>query len=307
MITRVYADGFKGLDFDQPLALRTLITGRVGSGKSARALALALLVTGGLPGTGIARLNAEIFKAVGGGCDTLMVGVEVDGRTFERTFRRKKNGTVTTDCRIDGEPIPKNLFEMELDREGVSIADVSGFLVLSDARKIDDLFRLFPPAGDVRGLTASITTCKDRISAMERDLRAREQSRQALSDAIADLHLPAGSLPEIQARIAMVEGEYQTARDELVREKARLEHEAELAARNVETPAKEPAAPVMSSIATTGHTASAPAMSPIPEKNEGMTALKRVLSALNRAGCSGCAARMVLMREMKQMKVAAHG
>ena len=298
MITRVYAIGFKGLDFDQPLALRTLITGRVGSGKSARALALALLVTGSLPG--IAKQNAEIFKAVGTG-DTLTVGMEVDGRTFERTFRRKKNGTVTTDCRIDGEPIPKNLFEMELDREGVGIADVSGFLALSDARKIDDLFRLFPPAGDVRGLTASITACKDRISAMERDLRAREQSRQALSDAIADLHLPAGSLPEIQARIAMVEGEYQAARDELVREKARLEHEAELAARNIETPAAETAAPAMSPIAPTGHTASASAVSPLPEKNEGMTALKRVLSALNRAGCSGCAAKMVLMREMKQM------
>ena len=305
MITRVYAIGFKGLDFDQPLALRTLITGRVGSGKSARALALALLVTGSLPG--IAKQNAEIFKAVGTG-DTLTVGMEVDGRTFERTFRRKKNGTVTTDCRIDGEPIPKNLFEMELDREGVGIADVSGFLALSDARKIDDLFRLFPPAGDVRGLTASITACKDRISAMERDLRAREQSRQALSDAIADLHLPAGSLPEIQARIAMVEGEYQAARDELVREKARLEHEAELAARNVETPAAEPAAPALSSTAPPQPVAAPAPSQPVQHKdNSGMAALKRVLSALNRAGCSGCAAKMVLMREMFQSTVGPSG
>lgn len=302
MITRVYASGFKGLDFDQPLALRTLLTGRVGSGKSARALALALLVTGGLPGTGIARQNAEMFRAVGGGGDALTVGMEADGRRFERIFRRKKNGAVTTDCRIDGETIPKNLFELELDREGVGIADVSGFLELSDTRKIDELFRLFPPAGDVRGLNAAVAARKARMSAMERDIRAREQSRQALSDAIADLRLPAGSLPDVQARIATVEREYQAARDELVRERARLEHEAERAARSGEAPAAEPAAPALPPPAATGHPVPSPVASrPVPDQGEGLAALKRVLSALNRAGCGGCAARMVLLREMKQM------
>ena len=307
MITRVYASGFKGLDFDQPLALRTLITGRVGSGKSARALALALLVTGGLPGTGIARQNAEIFKAVGGG-DTLTVGMAADGRQFERIFRRKKNGAVTTDCRIDGEPTPKNLFEMELDRQGVGIADVSGFLTLSDARKIDELFRLFPPAGDVRGLNAAIAARKERIAGMERDIRSKEQSRQSLSDAIAELNLPAGSLPEVQARIATVEREYQTARDELVRERARLEHEEELAARNVEAPAAEPAVRALSPTAPPQPAAaSTPSQTVQHKDNSGMAALNRVLSALNRAGCGGCAAKMVLLREMKQMKEAAHG
>lgn len=66
-ITRIYARGFKGMDFDQSLALRTVITGRIGSGKSSRALALALLVTGSLPGTGIAKSNSDILNAVGNG------------------------------------------------------------------------------------------------------------------------------------------------------------------------------------------------------------------------------------------------
>ncbi len=307
MITQVYARGFKGLDFEQPLEKRTLITGPVGSGKSARALALALLATGGLPGTGIARQNAEIFRAVGGKGDAFTVGMVIDDhRRFERTFRRKKNG-VTSDFRVDGEIVPKNLFEVELDREGVNIADVSGFLALSDAKKVDELFRLFPPAGNVRGTSASITACRDRISAVERDIRAKEQSRQALAEAIAELRLPAGSLPEIQARIAALEQEYQAARDEMIREQARLEHEARAAQEAQRAAAAQKAEPV-----------SAPEAAPVPPQptaphhsweqsgHSAMAALKRVFSALERAGCGGCAARMILVREMRQME-ASHG
>ncbi|MDE7064395.1 MAG: hypothetical protein K2O70_02850, partial [Desulfovibrionaceae bacterium] len=62
MIKRVYAQGFKGLRFDQPLAPHSVMVGRVGSGKSSRALALVLAATGTLPG--LAR-NTDILAAVG--------------------------------------------------------------------------------------------------------------------------------------------------------------------------------------------------------------------------------------------------
>lgn len=308
MITQVYAKGFKGLDFEQPLEKHTLITGPVGSGKSARALALALLATGSLPGTGIAKQNAEIFKAVGGQGDTLTVGMVIDNqRRLERTFRRKKNG-VTSDFRLNGEVLPKNLFEVELNNAGVSVADVAGFLALSDAKKVDELFRLFPPAGDVRGISAAITACKENISAAERDIRAKEQSRQALADAIAELRLPAGSLPEIKAQIAALEQEYQAARDEMIREQARLEHEtraAQEAQRTADAQKTEPvtapeAAPLSPQPTATRQPQAQPA------EHSAMAALKRVFSALERAGCGGCAARMILTREIRQME-ASHG
>lgn len=324
MITRIYAHGFKGLEFDQPLAPRTLLLGRVGSGKSSRSLALALLVTGGLPGTGISRTNAEIFHAVGSG-DTLTVGMEIDGTTtLERTYRRKKSGTVSCDYRVDGERTSKNLFEVELDRQGVSIGDVAGFMALSDAKKIDELFRLFPPAGDVRGLNASITQAKERIAAIEGDIRAKEQSCQSLSTAIAELNLPAGTLPEVQAEIAKVEREYQHARDEMVREQARLEREAQdaaNAAREQRTKeAAESKAALQTQLPLSGAiqqpmAARTPDLKPMHLHSDhnagngqdaaayrGIHALERVLSALERVGCDGCAARMVLKREIKQLQ-----
>lgn len=320
MITRIYAQGFKGLDFDQSLALRTLIMGRVGSGKSSRSLALALLATGGLAGTGIARTNAEIFKAVGSG-DTLTVGIEIDGgTTLERIYKRK-NGTVSCDCRVNGERTAKNLFEVELDRQGISIADVAGFLALSDAKKVDELFRLFPPAGDVRGLNASISRTKERISKIEGDIRAKEQFRQGIAMSIAELKLPAGTLPEVQAEIVRTEREYQGARDEMVREQARLEHEAAARAAKEQRAAEstEPG----SGLAQHSLTSAAQRQPPLPfsvpcqepsrvcqnseqgqdaPMHTGVLALERVLSALERAGCDGCAAWMVLKREIKSLR-----
>ncbi|WP_165071407.1 hypothetical protein [Desulfovibrio sp. ZJ200] len=312
MITRIFAQGFKGLDFDQPLALRTLLMGRVGSGKSSRSLALTLLAAGGLPGTGIARTNAEIFKAVGGG-DTLTVGIEIDGgTTLERVYRLKKDGTVSCDCRVDGERISKNLFEVELDRQGISIADVAGFLALSNAKKVDELFRLFPPAGDVRGLGAAITRAKERISELESAIKGKEQSCRSITESLASLNLPSGTLPEVQAAIATVEREYQEARDDMVREQARLEHEAaacaareQRAGEPTEAAARrQPPLPFSLSGQELSRARQNGAQVQAPPMNTEVLALERVLSALERAGCDGCAARMVLKREIKLLRTA---
>ncbi len=305
MITRIYARGFKGLDFDQPLALRTVIMGKVGSGKSSRALALALLVTGSLPGTGIAKSNSDILNAVGNG-DSLTVGLEFDdGVTLERTYRRKKNGAVGCEYRNAGESIPKNLFEMELDRRGVSIADVAAFLALSDAKKVDELFRLFPPAGDVRGLGAAITRAKERISELESAIKGKEQSCRSLSESLASLNLPAGSLPEVQATIVQTERAYQAARDELTREQLKQTQ----ARAEREKPDTAQQSTLFSQPQGTSQAPAQPEQANQPAFPHGsgvaVAALERVLSALRRAGCESCAAQMVLRRELKQLRTEA--
>ena len=201
MIKRIFASGFKGMDFDQPLGQRSILVGKVGSGKSSRPLALALLVSGAMPNTGIGRTNADIFDAVASG-DAFTVGLETDdGKTLERIYKRSKKGAVSCSFRINGEATPKNLFEVELAHEGFCVADVASFHALSDAKKNDELFRLFPPQGDVRGINAAIAQTKEAISRIEADIKAREQSCQNLGKAIADMELPAGTLPEIQAQI----------------------------------------------------------------------------------------------------------
>lgn len=308
MITRIYARGFKGLDFDQPLALRTVIMGKVGSGKSSRALALALLVTGSLPGTGVAKSNSDILNAVGNG--DLTVGLEFDdGVTLERAYKSRKNGVVGCEFRIAGERCPKHLFEMELDRRGVSIADAPAFLALSDAKKVDELFRLFPPAGDVRGLGAAITRAKERISELESAIKGKEQSCRSLSESLAGLNLPAGSLPEVQAAIVQTEREYQAARDELTRERARLEQAAMQVRLEREKQDTVQQSTLFSQPQGTLQAPVQPEQTNQPAFLHGsgvaVAALERVLSALRRAGCESCAAQMVLRRELKQLRMEA--
>lgn len=316
VITNIFAKGFKGLTFEQPLYARTLVTGRVGSGKSARALALALLVTGALPGTGIAKNNAEILNAVGSG-DTLTVGISVDGKTLERTYKRKNKGSVGCDCRINGESVLKNLFDVELGNLGISIVDVAAFLSLSDARQIDELFRLFPPSGDVRKISAGINATKSAISKLESDIKAKEQSAQSLIASMSEMQLPAGSLPEVQAEIARVEREYQATRDEMIRETTRLEHEAKSAQEAEEAATKTAELPQQGellSLLPQNFSPEKSAEMPPPlaslqaktDHQKGISALERVLSALEQAGCGGCAARMVLKREIRNMQEVPH-
>lgn len=305
MIKRIFAKGFKGMDFDQPLGQRSVLVGRVGSGKSSRPLALALLVTGAMPNTGIGRTNADIFVAVASG-DAFTVGVETeDGKKLERTYKRGKKGSISCSYRVDGETTPKHLFELELANEGFCLADVASFHALSDAKKIDELFRLFPPQGDVRGINFIIAQTKEAISRIEADIKAREQSCQNLGVAIADMELPAGTLPEIQAQIAQLEREYQEARDEMVREKTRFEEASAKALQNTEArDATATQAPLMGEVANKD----VPPCQSRPMERAGIAvldSLKKVMSALESAGCEACAAKMILRREMKNLQTEA--
>lgn len=301
MITRVFAKGFKGLEFDQPLSPYTVITGRVGSGKSARALALTLLVTGGLPG--ISRTNGDVFRAVCGG-DELTVGIEtISGKVLERSFRRGKKGAIGGSFRVDGEGTPKHLFEVALEKEGIAVADVASFLALSDAKKIDELFRLFPPAGNVLGLNTAISKAKERIAQLEAEIRAKEESCKNLALGIADMKLPAGNLPEIQTEIARLEREYHEARDELVREKTRQEQRAKAPAQETLLGAPKDEAPARAPLNTEQpRQAPAPVSLPAANNQAGISALQKVMAALEGAGCGACAARLILRRELRSLE-----
>ncbi|MBO6171223.1 MAG: hypothetical protein J6N67_03565 [Desulfovibrio sp.] len=314
MITRIWAKSFKGLDFDQALDRRSLITGPVGSGKSSRALALTLAVTGELRGTGVAKSNADIYCAVSSGPE-MAVGIEIDGETtLERIFKRKKDGGVTCAYRCCGEPTPKQSFDGEVNRAGIVIADVPAFLRLSAAKKIDELFRLFPPSGDLRKISAAIVKAKARLLEIDAEMRGRQQSEKNLAEVVANFEMPEGNLPVIQAEIAKLERELIQAREERTREATRLEMEdavrrkaetvtdgREATAREGIDPAPAQSLPLFGVSERPPQAAAAvPAAS--PDDNPAAAALERVLSALKRAGCESCAARMVLRREIHNLR-----
>lgn len=107
----------------------------------------------------------------------------------------------------------------------------------------------------------------------------------------------------------------------MVREQARLEQEAATRAAREQRPAESTKPD--SGLAQHSLTSTAQHQPPLPfsvpcqepsrvrqnseqghdaPRNTGVFALERVLSALERAGCDGCAARMVLKREIKSLR-----
>ncbi len=122
------------------------------------------------------------------------------------------------------------------------------------------------------------------------------------------MQVPAGTLPEVQAAIVRTEREYQAARDELTRERARLEQA------QVRPEREKPNTAQQSTLFSQPQGA---IQTPIQSEQDNtqpafvhgpgiaVAALERVLSALRRAGCEGCAAQMVLRRELKQLRTEA--
>ena len=148
MITKVTAKGFKGCDFAQELSGRTIFFGPNGAGKSARSQALQLAVNGGIIGVG--KTNDDILSAFGEG-DKLVVGVEIDGKyLFERGFVRGASGSVSQGYKAGGVKVSKDYFMKALGESGAPVVlNVADFMGLSDQKKIEALFQLYPPAGDV--------------------------------------------------------------------------------------------------------------------------------------------------------------
>ena len=308
MIASVTAHNFKGATFQAPLGGLTLVVGPNGAGKSSRSHALQLAVLGYVPGAG--RRNADILEAfqTSGGKD-LRAGVVLEsGTKLERRFARSRSGAVSMEMYAGG--IKCNAPEFARALADVAVVDLSVFLGLSDARKIDELFRLFPPSGNVRDIAAKIEAQAKRIAALEREEREALSMVSNLTVRRTKIELPAGTMADKQNEIEQAEAELAQARADLEAERiaaARAEAQAEVKARQAEQPAPaettlpaQGGAPLYCAPASPGATLRQESAAP---SSPDITAiLDRILSTMDRAGCSVCAARMVIKQELAKAR-----
>lgn len=336
MITKVYAKGLKGLDFEQPLSRLNLLVGPNGVGKSARADALTLAVLGYVPG--VAKKNGEILSTFGCG-NKIFVGIETDSKTsFLRRYCRNEEGAVSCDLMLNRRKASREAYAAAL--AGVKLFDLGAFLDLSDQRKIDVLFSLFPPASDLGELDGKIEGLKAKQNKLQADIRSLDQTRARLTSARAGIQLPAGTLAEITAKIKEVESKLadagkslEAARVEQVRreaeekakreaielterERTRIEaeakakadseayvrHQAELQAEREKTIREMEAKQAATPPPPEKHFSEAQAFNADPAES-----IRAILETLQRAGCTACAAALVAKRELRkyqQRKVA---
>ena len=209
MITKVIGKDFKGLTFEQPLGRLNLLVGPNGSGKSARTQALILAVMGYIPGG--AKKNAEILGADGTE-DTMVVGFEADV-LFERAFVLSK-GAVSQGYKIAGGRVKEGEFQKSLGLHGnPKIVDISAFMELSDQKKIDAVFSLYPPAGDVNKIQGEIDGLKEKINTLNAKAKTSEAAAARL--VAAKPPLPAGTLADVTGKIETISHDLVIAREEL--------------------------------------------------------------------------------------------
>ena len=214
MITKVIAKGFKGCDFTQELSGRTIFCGPNGAGKSARSQALQLAVNGGVIGAG--KTNDDILSTFGEGAK-LVVGVEIDGKyLFERGFVRGPSGSVSQGYKAGGVKVSKDYFMKALGESGAPVVlNVADFMTLSDQKKIESLFQLYPPAGDISTVQGKIDTAKEKINALTVKVKTSEQAAARIASSKSQIQVPAGTLAEIDDQIVTLEAELKEAQDNL--------------------------------------------------------------------------------------------
>jgi hypothetical protein len=214
MISKVTATGFKGCDFEQDLSERTLFFGRNGAGKSARSQALQLAVNGGVIGAG--KTNDDILSTFGEG-DKLVVGVEIDGKyLFQRGFVRGSSGSVSQGYKVSGSKVSKDYFMKALGESGAPVVlNVADFMALSDQKKIEALFQLYPPAGDISAVQGKIDTSKEKINSLAAKVKTSEQAAARIASSKSQIQVPAGTLAEVDAQISALETELKEAQDSL--------------------------------------------------------------------------------------------
>ena len=324
MIAGIYAHNFKGATFTATLRGLTLVVGPNGAGKSARSQALQLAVLGYVPGIG--KRNGDIMDAfLSEGGKDLRAGITLEsGHKLERRFSRSRTGTVSMEMYSGG--IKCKPDESARALADVAVVDLSVFLGLSDARKVDELFRLFPPSGNVCDLAAKIEAQAKRIAALEREERDAASMVSNLTVRRSRIELPAGSMADKQNEIDKAEADLRQARADLEAERiaaAREEEQAAAEARRIEAArveeqtrarqAQQPA-PATAPMPSQGGTQHRPApgyagqplrqepASPPPTAPDVTAILERIQSAMDRAGCDVCAARMVIKRELAEAR-----
>lgn len=216
MITHIKTKGFKRFDINEDVFPKTIYCGKNTTGKSARAAAIALTILGFIPfAAKTSKNNAEILNDFGRG-DTLTTSVICNGVEFERHFSRSEKGTVSQRLRVDKKKYSAQDFALELYKAGnPKIIDVPDFMAMSDQKKINVLFSLYPPAADLKNLDSQIDKIKKTVNELQGQERTSTAVIQRLTKSKGEIEIPGGTMAETWAEIETLITQVKDAQDNL--------------------------------------------------------------------------------------------
>jgi len=316
MINQIFTENFKGLEFGIKLEEKNIIFGNNSSGKSAAAQVLQICVNGFVHSNQTAyKKPADIIKAFGTD-NKIHTGIKIKDKTFERIFSQGKK-QASQNFKINGIKGNKSYFIQILSEAGFPrIFDIVSFMDLSDQEKINEIFRLFPPAEDVHALESEIEALKNEKNHLSGEKRTAEEIIKSLEISKSKLDLPSGSLSEIQDQIQELTEKVRLKQADLAEIEAREKIEAEQAQQKKAAESKPEAAP--SEPLTSPY--KMPDIDPlektreqaeerlkkqneargIGKKADPLESINKIIEAFDIAGCSVCFARTVAIQERKK-------
>ena len=333
MIDKVLAVSFKGLEFSFDLKRLNLVVGPMGCGKTSISDTIELTATGRIEGAG--KTNQAIMDAFA--TDSKMyVGVGSNDQFFERRFIRNKAGKVTQKFRAGTVLVTKEDFTTAFAVAGrPTIFNLKAFMDLSDEKKINKVFELYPPEGDVFVLNERITESADEINLLNAEITKAGGVVQKLTVDQAAFELPAGTLAEVQQAIERTTAEVMLTRKNFIaqlkketeaeaKEKAEKEAEAKAAekeehrpqlggpvthtARNSEDfqrpipdPTKEAGVTDYTTTSGSPEHEEAPLRVEITDRDDAIALVQSIIDTMDKAGCSTCAAKIVAKQALKKL------
>lgn len=202
MIEKITTKGFMGSDIDESIGQKTIYTGENTAGKTKRSKAIILTILGFIPSPGkTIKIASDILNTLGNGQE-MSTAITCGGEVFERIFKRGKKGSVSQKFKRNGKTRTKGAFMVELVKAGdPRVVDLDSFLSLSDNGKIDSLFELYPPDGDLSTLDSDIDKSKAECSRLNELKGESDSVIVALNKSKGEIELPSGSLAETRQAI----------------------------------------------------------------------------------------------------------
>ena len=236
MITKITTTNFMGKDICEDIGPKMIYTGENTAGKTKRSKAIILTILGFIPSPGkTIKISSDILDTLGNGQE-MSTAITCGGDVFERSFKRGKKGDVKQKFKRNGKTRAKTAFMIELSKAGdPRVVDLDQFLSLSENGKIDALFELYPPDGDLSTINNDIERSKAEISRLTDEKDEANNTIKALVKSKNDTELPAGSLAETQEEIKTLLNQVEITRNLL------KEHEIEDARANAKKEADEKA------------------------------------------------------------------
>uniref|UniRef100_A0A6M3M2W4 Putative RecF/RecN/SMC domain contining protein n=3 Tax=viral metagenome TaxID=1070528 RepID=A0A6M3M2W4_9ZZZZ len=204
-ISKIEMNGFNGINCPHNLGQHTLFLGKRGSGKSSVYKALKFC----LSPISSANLPKEFLTHYDTSSQTEKFSVTLttdDGQVITRELSRSAKNEVKQKFLNGDKALTRNGEANFLQDLGITLPDIDNFLEMSDQKKIEHLFKIFPCEVDVEKLTDQIDRSKEQENELQRKILGKREAIQSLEEQLAAFPVASGATIELlQGEIAKTE------------------------------------------------------------------------------------------------------